>query len=194
MTFVTYHTVWYALGVNKSKTTWLETGLVLLVESGPGSLTIERMCERMKKTKGSFYHHFNNRSQFEKDLLGYWEEKHTRELIALTKTDDSRQALEDLHRLALALPFERESAFREWARRSNETSRVVERVDRTRVGHLKALYSKQGLSDKEATTLAWLEYSLFLGTGMLGDSLPKEERSKIRESFGRWIPNDGRLA
>lgn len=37
---------------------WLALGLAALAEQGPAGLTIEALCRRADKTKGSFYAHF----------------------------------------------------------------------------------------------------------------------------------------
>jgi AcrR family transcriptional regulator len=45
--------------------TWFDAAARLLISEGPTALTIERLCVAAGVTKGSFYHHFRNRSEFQ---------------------------------------------------------------------------------------------------------------------------------
>ena len=169
---------------------WLEVGLQLLVDEGPRGLTVERLCQLTGKTKGSFYHHFGGVREFEQRLLEFWEQAHTRDLIELTCQGSPAEALRELRRLALRLPYERETAFRAWGARDPEAARVVARVDALRVSHLARFHTQKGYPAEEAETLAWLEYSVFLGMAQLGDSLPKEQSRLARSLLERKVMND----
>ena len=37
---------------------WIAAGIALLREGGEDELTIDRLAKRLRRTKGSFYHHF----------------------------------------------------------------------------------------------------------------------------------------
>ena len=37
---------------------WIQAGFALLAEGGPNALRLDRLCERLEVTKGSFYWHF----------------------------------------------------------------------------------------------------------------------------------------
>ena len=166
--------------MTKAKEKWLIAGLDLLVKKGEGGLTIEVLCGELGKTKGSFYHHFAGRTAYCEALLEYWEQKHTEELIQATGPE-SPGALGELHQLTLALPLERETAFRGWAVNSEQAEAVVRRVDISRVEHLKRLYMSAGKSSKAAQKMAWLEYCLFLGASQLGETFPKADRRDLHE-------------
>lgn len=169
------------------KSDWMEAGLEILVRSGAQGLTIEALCRQMSKTKGSFYHHFGNREGFLNALLEHWRTTHTQELIDLTPETSSPDALVELHRLAQALPQERELAFRQWAKHSEKAAEVVTEVDRARVSHLENLYLATGRDRESSRTLAWLEYCYFLGAVQLGDTFPKEQRRLSRAYFEKGL-------
>ena len=183
-----YHTVWYGVLVSDSKQKWLDAGLGLLVKSGPRALTIDRLCKKLKKTKGSFYHHFAGREAFQQELLENWKRRHTQDLIEAT-TSGGQQALKKLDRMARALPTSTEAAFREWARNSNQAHDIVTEVDRSRAEHLTQLYLQRGFDDQKAEDCAWLEYALFLGMSQLQDSLTPEKRQQLQSLFERKLVN-----
>ena len=60
---------------------WLQAAIRLLIEEGPSSLTIDSLCAAMKKTKGSFYHHFKDVHELRMALIADWEERHTDALV-----------------------------------------------------------------------------------------------------------------
>ena len=165
--------------MTKAKEKWLEAGVEVLVQEGSQGMTIDQLCGRLSKTKGSFYHHFASRDEFCNELLEYWSEKHTEDLIEATRKQKPEKALGDLDRFARALPFERESAFRRWAQEAEPAAQVVRRVDERRVAHVEELLLSKGVPPELARTLAWMEYCLLLGASSLGDVLPKEERRKM---------------
>ena len=39
---------------------WIQAGFALLADGGPNALRIDRLCERLGVTKGSFYWHFTD--------------------------------------------------------------------------------------------------------------------------------------
>ena len=166
---------------------WLEVGLEVLVEHGPTGLTIERLCRRLEKTKGSFYHHFQSRKSFHEQLLNYWEARHTTELIKKTSQGNSDSALQYLHDLTQKLPLEAEVAFRDWANSSALAAGVVARVDEARVQFVSELYQLQGHSLQQSQSLAWLEYCMFLGAAQLGKTFPSSQRRLARNLFERWV-------
>ena len=165
--------------MGRAREQWLETGLDVLVSDGSPGLTIDHLCTRLSKTKGSFYHHFAGREDFCNALLEHWEQKHTDDLIKATNEKEPGLALSELDRFARALPFDRESAFRRWAQASPQAAEVVRRVDTRRVAYVEELLISKGTPGDLAHTLAWLEYSLLLGASSLRDVLPEEERRKM---------------
>jgi AcrR family transcriptional regulator len=170
----------------KKETQWLESGLDVLVASGLEALTIDGICRTLGKTKGSFYHHFANRDDYLHRMLTFWEKHHTQDLIERTSAiERPSEALKELHRLTRALSFERETALRDWAARSDEAAAVVKRVDLARASHLAKLYVLQGSSPEQAQTLAWLNYALFLGASALGETLPSAQRKRIKDGLQR---------
>jgi AcrR family transcriptional regulator len=60
-----------------SKALWLEKSLELLAKQGEQKLTIDHVVKAMGVTKGSFYWHFKNRSEYINSLVDYWAVMHT---------------------------------------------------------------------------------------------------------------------
>ena len=51
---------------------WIQAGFALLAEGGPNALRIDRLCERLEVTKGSFYWHFADMRAYRAALVEAW--------------------------------------------------------------------------------------------------------------------------
>ncbi|WP_154223225.1 TetR/AcrR family transcriptional regulator [Marinicella rhabdoformis] len=68
-------------GENDSQLAWLKMGIYTLDQLGFRALKIKDMCERLKVTKGSFYHWFKSKREYELQLLNYWKQRYTQGFI-----------------------------------------------------------------------------------------------------------------
>src|SRR4051812_11898155 len=53
---------------------WIQAGYSLLAEEGIKALKIDRLCDRLGVTKGSFYWHFDGMGNYRTALVGAWGE------------------------------------------------------------------------------------------------------------------------
>lgn len=57
-----------------SRTDWTDAALVAMAEAGTAGVNIEQLARNLSTTKGSFYHHFENRQALLQAALTRWEE------------------------------------------------------------------------------------------------------------------------
>lgn len=149
------------------KSDWLDLGLESLASEGPDSLTVDRLCTRSGRTRGSFYHHFEDAEAYLDALAHRWAQCSTDELIA--RTPDSFSTLRDLaSRLDPVLELE----MRRLAARKPGLQPIVETVDRQRVAHLAALHQRRSPAPGDAGVRAELDYAVYLGWLQLKASKP----------------------
>jgi AcrR family transcriptional regulator len=147
-----------------TKEDWLRAGLEILRDSGELELTIERLSASVKKTKGSFYHHFVDMPAYLNRLLEFWETENTLEPIDAANAGGSAAERRKLLEVAIAqLDLRIERAVQAWALRDARASRVRARVDARRVEYLADLWRSSGASKRRAEQLAQIEYAAFLG-------------------------------
>jgi AcrR family transcriptional regulator len=170
--------------MNDTRTTsraWLKEGLRILREAGDQGLTIEALCTRMGKTKGSFYHHFSGRENFLQRLLEYWEETFTArviEQVAPLETPGERlRALDALVVRDVDLRLER--TIRLWAEREPTARAVLERVDRAREGYLQDQLEAILEDPHRARLAARAHLALLVGTQMLYHDLSRSELAEL---------------
>lgn len=168
---------------------WLAFGLDLLGRAGPTALTIDRLCAKARKTRGSFYHHFRDHDAFIQALLEYWRDRHTETLIrAVDSASRPGNRLRLLNTLAAALDPRTEIAIRRLAGIDIRARSVLAQVDRRRIDYLAGLHLRTGRTGKvEAKALAELEYAIYVGLHHLDPDASPEKIKALYETFGQLI-------
>lgn len=64
---------------------WIELGAEELRRRGPAPFTVENLCARAERTKGSFYHHFDGIHSFTLAVADHWRERETEAIARGTK-------------------------------------------------------------------------------------------------------------
>src|ERR687898_1780994 len=191
-----YHTVWYGVAV-PSKSEWLEAGLAAIAEDGPAELRIDRLCQRLGISKGSFHHHFAGAADFKRSLLLAYENLVVQ---ALDKTID--QAAAATPRAALAgltaaitgaegfYRPELEVAMRAWAFSDAEVRAVQERVDRQRLDSLQRIWSRILDDPAAAHTAALLPYLVSIGASLIQPPTPPDQLRRVYELLLGLVPEE----
>lgn len=168
---------------------WLALGLAALAEHGPAGLTIEALCRRADKTKGSFYAHFPAIETYLSALAGYWRETYT---LRLMQEADRGAAAHDrliaLDKTALALDVRVEQGMRRLAQLDPGVAATCAEVDRERIVYLEKLHGESGrFSPAEALALARVEYAAFIGFQQLDLGLSPQELHDCYGAFMRLL-------
>jgi AcrR family transcriptional regulator len=147
-----------------SRRNWLEEGMAVLEELGVEALTVEMLTNRLGITKGSFYHHFRNYQDFKKNLLDFYEEERTLQIIQLAERETSPQAkLERIMRATLQ-PSRLEAVMRAWALQDVFVREHQQHIDQQRLAYLEELIFAQTDNRAHATRMARLFYSIYVGS------------------------------
>ena len=142
---------------------WLDLGLAALSEHGPRGLTLETLCARAGRTRGSFYHHFADMEAFKAAVLDRWVERDARQIVAEVERSgpDVAARRARLDTLAMSVDHHLEVAVRRWAGSDAPAAAAVRRIDRERIAYLGDLYAQEGAGD--AHDRATIEYAAFIG-------------------------------
>lgn len=165
-----------------SKDEWLSAGLNTLAEYGPDCLKIDWMCKKLQVTKGSFYHHFQNRDNYIELLLAFWQEQNTQAIIAqvedIKSLKDRSAALDAITTATDAKP---ERAFRSWAQTDEKVADFVKQVDLARIDYLEQLIGPQLQEEMNANLVAKIAYAHFVGAQQLEPVISKDEWRSMNE-------------
>lgn len=141
-----------------SREDWLALGLDQLGKAGPEGLTVQALCARAGRTRGSLYHHFDDHDALLDGIVEHWAALHTEALIhAVGPTGDTRH----LDALARNLDVDVEVGIRRLSQRFPRLKPSVAAVDGQRVAFLTQLHRPRLRERAEA--IAQIEYAAFLG-------------------------------
>ncbi len=141
-----------------SREAWLQQALDILAED-PEHLRIDELADRLGVSKGSFYWHFENRSEFILAMAEYWRDRLTIEPINdLSLVGGSAE--DRLYALMRKITENRlghyDLAVRAWARHEPSIMSVIRDVDRARMRELNELFLEIGFDEEEARMRARL--------------------------------------
>lgn len=143
---------------------WLEEGMAILEDLGIDALTIEALTNQLGVTKGSFYHHFKNYQDFKENLLAFYEEERTLQIIQLAEKETSPQAKLERIMHATLRPSRLEVAIRAWALQDVSVRDHQQRIDQQRLACLEELISARIGNRNHAAHMAQLFYSIYIGS------------------------------
>ena len=156
---------------------WVEEGFRVLAGEGDGGLTVDALCERLDRTKGSFYHHFNGRPAFVRAVLAEWEARATDRFIDIGRAGGPvEERLRAVNREASELRNAGiERAIRLWAASEPLARQAQDRVDRKRLRLLEELCAERMGEGEAATRLARILQLVFVGAQHLDPPLEGPE-------------------
>lgn len=168
---------------------WIQAGFAVLADSGPNALRIERLCARLKVTKGSFYWHFTDIASYRAALVDAWG----------SLNDQRRRPFENMpgaaprERLTVMIQtfvdpehWALERAMRVWALTDGSVLASVQRSDRRVFRAVHQAFVDYGFEPEEAGLRSAVTFAagvgLLHGAGLAGDAPPK-----LRDEFLDFI-------
>ncbi len=148
---------------------WLQQALDILAEDS-AHLRIDELAERLGVSKGSFYWHFENRSDFVRQLAEYWKDANT--LAVKDAVDSVDGPAEDRLHALMKFLIEQQSgrydlAVRAWARHEPSIVPVIRETDEIRLNTVNSLFLEMGFDKVEA----WVRARVFMACHSMEDAL-----------------------
>ncbi|WP_436500093.1 TetR/AcrR family transcriptional regulator [Actinokineospora sp. HUAS TT18] len=160
---------------------WLDEGIAVLVQHGSDALTIDGLCERLGKTKGSFYHHFKGIVGYKSALLEHFQNVWTTRFIELVESAPDMPPRDKLDALLEAVVTggspEPEVTIRSWAQRDEDARAALERVDRMRIEYVEGLLVAAGCAPEQARQVSQTLCLLVIGADLV---VPRVEGDGLR--------------
>lgn len=170
----------------KSKGDWLETGLKVLGETGVSGLTIERMAAELGVTKGSFYHHFKNIGDFERQLIAHWANQYLSTAATLPENpSELLPLLDSIMSDAFGPVTEPELAIRVWAHQDEMVRLYVEQVDAARRTFVLHVFRSVAENDDQAHLMADMLSTMLIGSTTILPPVPPERVLGLYREFKR---------
>lgn len=156
-----------------SREAYLDTGLQVLSDLGYGGLKLAEVCTRLGVTTGSFYHYFSNWSAYTRELLEYWRQGRTVQLIEWIRTEpDPRRRIDNIINVGLHLPHSAEAAIRAWSGADPAVYAVQAEVDKER--HEITRQSALAILRDERQAELFADWAVYLLVGFEQATLPQD--------------------
>jgi len=164
---------------------WFSAAQDMLLYEGVEALRIDRLCQALEVTKGSFYWHFKSRADFIEGFLDDWRARATLNIIQSLSTQNlsARTRLAQLFSLHghpnAPMAARVEQSIRSWARQDGIAREALREVDRIRHDFLSDIFRELGWPEDSAQTRAHLSYTIMLGGSILGISEVELDREAM---------------
>ncbi|MEM8906518.1 MAG: TetR/AcrR family transcriptional regulator [Bacteroidota bacterium] len=167
-----------------SKKDWLEEGFKILSEFAQNKLRILYLCERLKVTRGSFYHHFQSIEAYIVALMQEWERQHTLTFIReASRGGDPKARMLLLNQQVIAADQSIEAAIRSWSFYHPEVNQHLARVDQIRIAYLEGIFRDMGFPPDKALAKAKLDYAILVGLQQLYPKTTAAEMEALYEVY-----------
>ncbi len=165
---------------------WLDAGFALISKEGMRAVKIDRLCEQLGVTKGSFYWHFSDIGAYFRALAAAWGDAQRAGRTSL----ESAKSLSPHERLSVMMrhltsprQWMLERAIREWARWDADVAAEVRASDRWVFGEVRRAFSDAGFPAEEATVRARAAFAAGVGFIHLADTPPPAGEADEYERF-----------
>jgi AcrR family transcriptional regulator len=154
-----------------TKSDWIEHGLLTLASDGANALKVGPMATELKVSRGSFYWHFQDITDFRSQLLRSWQERTTDQVIQELESEKAEpERLKHLMRRAFSVKRSLDRAIRSWAAEDDDVAKIVASVDARRVAYIAKLLVAAGVESRRALPRAAFMYWAYLGQPIVMDS------------------------
>jgi AcrR family transcriptional regulator len=150
---------------------WITAGLELLAEEGITGVKIQKLCDRLGVTKGSFYWHFTDLDAFLGAMAKHYEDgaRIFRDQFTALASQDVEKTLSD----AVLFSFDNqlgriERAMRDWARSDDRARAAIEAGDQLAFGAIAESFELLGFTKEEADIRAKTLFYAGVGYGDVG--------------------------
>jgi AcrR family transcriptional regulator len=165
---------------------WIQAGYAILAEDGLQALKIDRLCDRLGVTKGSFYWHFEGMPSYRTALIQSWGELRDQDRATLDEMTGVPPR-ERLSRMMSALVSPRlwtlERAMREWARSDESVAESVRAADRRLLKAVRQAFVDYGFAGEEADVRANATFAAGIGFLHLSGANPIPRDTALGERF-----------
>jgi AcrR family transcriptional regulator len=173
-----------------TKTDWIEHGLRTLASDGASALKVGPMARQLEVSRGSFYWHFRDIADFRSQVLQFWQERTTEQVIRdLEAAKAEPDRLKHLIRRAFVAKRSLERTIRSWAAEDKGVAAIVAAVDTRRVSYIAKMLVAAGVESRRALPRAAFIYWAYLGQPIVMDprhaSIPASALDEISDLFER---------
>lgn len=163
---------------------WIQAGFALLADGGPNALRVDRLCNRLGVTKGSFYWHFADLHTYRTALLEAWGslQDQDRQRFETSPDVEPRQRLRHMMQAVVGpQQWALERAMRVWALTDEAVAAYVRQSDGRVLRAVHQAFVDAGFDPDEAGVRSAVFFRA--GMGVLHGSGPGDAPAEMQERF-----------
>ncbi len=148
------------------KTAWIKLGFELFARHGAVGIVVDKMAGTLKCNRSSFYWHFKSKKEFINEIISYWTEADTEQIIVMTeKAGSPKQKFKNLVEVVFKKDPYMDFVFhiKRYATRENEIQRIIDEIDQRRINYVSSILVDLGYSERESDIKARLFYKYLIG-------------------------------
>jgi len=164
---------------------WIDAGFAVLADGGPNALRIDRLCERLNVTKGSFYWHFTDMSAYRGELIKAWgslHDRNRRQFEHMTDVDPRQRLRVMMQTWVAPQHWQLERAMRVWALTDDAVLASVQESDTRVMRTIRHAFVDCGFGAGEAALRSFVVFSAGIGLLHSTDSAPAAP-SDLQDQF-----------
>ena len=148
------------------KEDWIKLGYQLFAQNGMKGIVIEKMAKKLKVNKSSFYWYFKTKASFIDEIVGFWIQNETEQVINYT---DKGKSIKEKISNFLTIAFKNDPYLefifylKKYAIQEKKYQQIIDSIDERRLKYTTNLFQELGYSKKEATIKASIFYKYLIG-------------------------------
>ncbi len=165
---------------------WIEAGFELIATEGIKAVKIDRLCEQLGVTKGSFYWHFDDIAAYFGALAKAWgraQQEGQESLDSLSQLPPAERLAAMMRHLTGRRQWMLERAAREWARWDRRIAAQVVASDRWVLQQVELAFLDAGFPPDEAKVRARASFAAGVGFIHLARSAPTSVDAREHDRF-----------
>ncbi|AZO15937.1 TetR/AcrR family transcriptional regulator [Mesorhizobium sp. M2A.F.Ca.ET.043.05.1.1] len=167
--------------IKVTRADWINLALQTLISGGIESVRVLTLGQKLGVSRSSFYWYFESRQDLLDQLLKHWHETNTTAIVERARRPADTiimgvmnvfECWADERLFDPRLDF----AVREWARRSDDVRRMIDKADEERLLAIRDMYRRHGYESEDAFIRARVLYYMQIGYYVLDLKEPVEAR------------------
>ncbi|WP_421895787.1 TetR/AcrR family transcriptional regulator [Marinoscillum sp.] len=145
---------------------WIKLGFILFAKDGISGIVVDKMANKLKCNRSSFYWHFDSKEKFIDKILTYWIETDTNQIIEQTQ---KMSTAEEKFKVLIAITFKSDPNIdfifhlKRYAIRRKDIQKTIDEIDEQRISFVSSMLEDLGYSEGEALTKAKIFYKYLIG-------------------------------
>jgi AcrR family transcriptional regulator len=165
---------------------WVDAAPEIMAADGIGGVKIQRLCDQLGVTKGSFYWHFKDLDAFLDAIAEQWRrgEGTFRSRMDAAVRTDPKGGLSNAVQAFLDRRLGRlERAMRDWSRTDDRARAAIKAADKRTFDALVSGFESLGFSDEDADVRAKILFYAGVGFGDVGPIGDRSEPARQLETL-----------